>query len=399
MKLRRNPGPIAALAAALLFAIGTPAAKLLLGSISPWVLAGLLYIGSGVGLLTLRVVRKVSPPALERSGFVWLAAAVAFGGILGPVLLMWGLAHMTASGAALLLNAEGVFTALIAWFVFRENFDRRIVLGMLSVVAGALIISWPGAVEFGVALPALAVLGACLAWGIDNNLTRKIALADASYIAMVKGLAAGSTNLLLGLAAGASMPGVAAALAAGSVGFVSYGLSLVLFVLALRHLGAARTGAYFSTAPFAGAVLAILLLDEPITGPLLLGGAFMALGVWLHLTERHEHVHVHEALSHEHWHGHDEHHQHAHLDPVPASSRHFHRHVHEPLTHAHPHYPDAHHRHDHKKQEGWGDARHCDGRADGCMPHGVVYLVRHTGTDCIDACGNRKGRLQAMPVG
>src|SRR6266850_445276 len=259
-----NRGVPAALAAALLFGASTPLAKLLLGETSPWLLAGLLYLGSGLGLALLRIVLKEEPAGLAPGEARWLAGAVLSGGVLGPVLLMWGLSGMPASGAALLLNAEAVFTALIAWFVFRENFDRRIALGMALIVAGAVVLSWPGEAGFGTALPALSVIAACVAWGIDNNLTRKVALADARYIAMVKGLAAGMTNTALALFLGARLPEVSVVGAAAILGFSGYGISLVLFVHALRHLGAARTGAYFSTAPFAGAVVALVLLQESV---------------------------------------------------------------------------------------------------------------------------------------
>lgn len=343
----RNRGVLAALGAALLFGAGTPAAKFLLGSVSPWLLAGLLYLGSGIGLALIRTFRRDEPIQLQSSEIKWLVAAVVTGGMIGPALLMWGLSMMPASGASLLLNAEGVFTALLAWFVFRENFDRRIALGMALIVAGAVVLSWPGKAELGDVLPALAVLGACLAWAIDNNFTRKVSLGDALYIAMAKGLAAGITNLALALIAGATLPSVATMLAAGHLGLFSYGLSLVLFVVALRELGTARTGAYFSIAPFAGALIAITFLGEPVTVPLIAAGALMALGVWLHLTEQHEHEHTHNAIVHEHGHTHDIHHQHSHAQPVPPGTRHSHWHRHEHMTHKHPHYPDAHHRHDH----------------------------------------------------
>lgn len=278
----------------------------------------------------------------------WLFGAVLAGGGVGPVLLMFGLAGMPASGASLLLNAEGVFTALLAWFVFKENFDRRIALGMLAIVAGALVLSWPGDAQFGNLWPALAVLGACLSWGIDNNLTRKVSLADASWVAMVKGLAAGSVNLVIALALGASLPPAACRHAAGSavLGFFAYGISLMLFVVALRHLGTARTGAYFSVAPFFGALLAVVLLGEPVTPGLLLAGTLMAIGVWLHLSEQHAHSHRHEATEHEHEHEHDMHHDH-HAAGEDLPIRHTHRHRHAPLTHAHEHFPDEHHRHSH----------------------------------------------------
>jgi drug/metabolite transporter (DMT)-like permease len=262
------------------------------------------------------------------------------------VLLMFGLSGMPASGTSLLLNAEGVFTALLAWFAFRENFDRRIALGMLAIVAGALVLSWPGEARFGALWPTLAVLGACLAWGVDNNLTRKVSLADATWVAMVKGLAAGSVNLAIALALGASLPLLRLLGGAAVLGFFAYGISLTLFVLALRHLGSARTGAYFSVAPFFGAILAVALLGEPVTPGLLGAGALMALGVWLHLSERHEHPHRHEATEHEHEHEHDVHHDH-HAPGEAPPARHTHRHRHAPVTHTHEHFPDEHHRHSH----------------------------------------------------
>ena len=344
-----RPGVLAALGAAVLFGAGTPLTKRLLLGIDPWSLAGFLYLGSGVGLGAWRLLTHAPRVRLPSAEVAWFAGAIAFGGVLGPVLLMLGLKGMHASGAALLLNAESVFTALLAWFVFRENFDRRIALGMLSIVAGAVVLSGSGAGAqwsmYDISSAAL-VLGACLAWGIDNNLTRKVSLADATWVASVKGLVAGSVNLSLALASGASLPSVPVAGAAMMVGLLAYGVSLSLFVVALRHLGSARTGAYFSIAPFFGATLAVIMGD-PVTLPLVGAAALMGVGVWLHLTERHEHLHSHDELDHEHWHVHDEHHQHAHDDPVAPGTRHSHRHRHEAITHSHRHVPDVHHRHEH----------------------------------------------------
>lgn len=336
-----------ALGAALLFGAGTPAAKWLLGEASPWLLAGLLYLGSGLGLWIVRRARRAPPAHMTANDRWWLAGAIVTGGVLGPLLLLWGLRQMPASGASLLLNAEGMFTALIAWFAFRENFDRRIAFGMVAIVAGATILSWPWEARIGELLPVLAVLGACLAWAVDNNLTRRVSLADADFIAMVKGLSAGSVNLALALLAGAAFPAPLVVGASMLLGFFSYGLSLALFVMALRHLGTARTAAYFSVAPFAGALIAILALHDPVSWQLVAAAALMGVGVWLHVTERHEHQHVHEAIEHSHEHEHDAHHLHEHAEPVPPGARHAHWHRHEALTHVHGHYPDAHHRHRH----------------------------------------------------
>jgi drug/metabolite transporter (DMT)-like permease len=337
--------PVAgALAAAVLFGASTPAAKTLAGDLHPVLLAGLLYAGSGVGL-SLWVLFRRRRPRLSRAGWLWLGAAIASGGVIGPVLLMAGLASTSAASASLLLNLEGVFTALLAWFAFRENFDRRIALGMALIVAGgALLALQPGAFRGGFGGTA-AVAGACLAWAIDNNLTRKIAAADAASIAAIKGLVAGTVNLAIAWSIGAAWPGMAKAAAAAGTGFLGYGLSLALFVVALRELGAARTGAYFSTAPFVGVALSLLLLGETPAGVFWPAAALMAAGVWLHVSERHEHEHVHEPLEHEHRHVHDAHHRHEHDASWDGAEPHSHRHRHERLVHRHPHYPDIHHQH------------------------------------------------------
>lgn len=344
----RQPGVMAALGAALLFGGSTPLAKgLLLLSVNPWLLAGLLYLGSGAGLALYRLARHASAGNLPLKELRWLAGAILAGGVVGPVLLMFGLTGMPASGASLLLNAEGVLTALLAWFVFRENFDRRIALGMVAILAGALVLGWPGEARFSTVWPALAVVGACLAWGIDNNLTRKVSLADATWIAMIKGLVAGSVNLAIAFWLGATWPPLHLLVGVLLVGWLAYGVSLALFVVSLRHLGTARTGAYFSVAPFFGAVLAIPLLGEPVSARLLIAAVLMGLGVWLHLTEQHRHIHIHEPIEHEHEHEHDDHHQHPHNEPMPPSAKHYHQHRHEPLIHCHTHFPDSHHRHSH----------------------------------------------------
>lgn len=330
----------------MLFGAGAPAAKYLLGSVSPWLLAGLLYTGSGLGLGLIRLIRRSPRVRLARAEYLPLGGAILFGGILGPVLLMVGLVGMPASGASLMLNAEGVFTALLAWFVFRENVDRRIALGMLAIVTGAIVLSVPAGADLGTALPSLAVIGACLCWGIDNNLTRIVALNDATWLAAIKGAVAGPVNLALAFALGAQLPAIGNVAAALVVGFFAYGVSLVLFIVAMRHVGTARAGAYYSVAPFFGAVLAVGL-GEPVTVALVAASLLMAVGVWLHLTERHEHEHTHEAITHEHWHVHDDHHQHEHDEAVAPGVRHKHVHTHDPITHTHEHYPDSHHRHSH----------------------------------------------------
>ncbi|NDL63697.1 DMT family transporter [Acerihabitans arboris] len=342
----RHPGVLAALGAAILFGAGTPLAKLLLNSVNPWLLAGLLYLGSGLGLTLYRIIRRAPAARLPRREAPWFAGAIVAGGIIAPVLLMLGLSAMPASGASLLVNAEGVFTSLLAWLAFKENVDRRIALGMAAIVAGALVLSWPGEARFEGLWPSLAILGACFAWGVDNNLTRKVSLTDATWIAAVKGLAAGLVNLSLAFIAGVALPAWPDIAGALVLGFLAYGVSLALFVIGLRHLGTARTGAYFSIAPFLGTLLAVIMGD-PITAQMLSAGALMAIGIGLHLTERHHHPHVHQPMEHDHQHRHDEHHQHPHDEAIAPDTVHRHWHRHDPITHSHPHFPDAHHRHDH----------------------------------------------------
>jgi drug/metabolite transporter (DMT)-like permease len=343
------PGVPLALGSAVLFGASAPVSKVLLGSIDPWLLAGVLYLGAGIGLAAVHFGRAFSGSGhaeapLRLSDLPWLVAIVIFGGILGPLLLMFGLSATSAASGSLLLNLEGLATMGIAWLVLRENVDRRLLFGAGAILAGAIVLSWQGqGVRFDLGLALIA--GACLAWGIDNNLTRRLSAADPVQIAMIKGLAAGSTNLVLALALGAQLPGPALLAGGAFAGFLGIGLSLVMFMLGLRYLGTARTGAYFSLAPFIGAAVSVVMFREAVTPQLVMAGALMAIGLWLHLAERHDHEHRHEALEHEHAHVHDEHHQHHHDGPVSEPHSHWHRH--EPLRHSHPHYPDLHHRHGH----------------------------------------------------
>jgi len=321
-----NRNVLFALLAAALFGASTPFAKLLVGDMSPVLLAGLLYLGSGLGLTLIRLVRDRGWQAsgLTRAEWPWLLGAIFFGGVAGPVALMLGLTTTSGSSASLLLNLEAVLTAVIAWVVFKENADKRIVLGMVSIVAGGLVLSWPGRSTGSSDWVGPALIGiACLCWAIDNNLTRKVSASDALFIAGSKGIMAGLANTLLALALGATLPGFYTTLATLGVGLLGYGFSLVMFVLALRGLGTARTGAYFSTAPFIGAFLSLVVFGESTGFQFWIAAVLMGFGVWLHLTEKHEHVHEHDPLAYEHTHSH------------------------ESIRHSHAHFPDIHHRHGH----------------------------------------------------
>ena len=349
-----HKGVLYALLAAALFGASTPFAKMLVGHVAPVALAGLLYLGGGTGLLACYLVRALvqraqhdQPVALTAPDLPWLGGAIAAGGVAGPVLLMIGLTLTPASEASLLLNMEGVLTAILAWCVFKEHFNRRILIGMLLIIVAGVLLSVEQMPELGVPWGALAIIGACLCWAIDNNLTRKVSASDPLQIAGIKGLVAGTVNLGIALYMGLLMPDTRTVLTAGLVGFFGYGLSLVMFVLALRHLGTARTGAYFSAAPFVGAAISLAMLGDRPGVLFWIAAALMGGGIWLHLTEHHDHEHAHAPTEHTHEHSHDSHHQHEHDFDWSGQEPHAHVHRHAPLTHSHPHYPDIHHRHRH----------------------------------------------------
>jgi drug/metabolite transporter (DMT)-like permease len=342
-----------ALGSAALFGVSAPAAKALLAVTDPWLLAGLLYLGSGVslglGIVGRRTVTGARPTEapLSPGDWPWLSGAILTGGLLAPVLLMFGLSRGSAAESALLLNLEGVFTALLAWVVFHEHVDRRIAAGMIAISTGAVVLAWNPVGSLILDLSSLMVAGACLAWALDNNLTRRVSAGDPIQIAALKGLVAGVVNTTIALTWDPRLPGLTTIAGAALLGVVSYGASLVLYILALRGLGAGRTSAYFSVAPFVGAVVGVAMLGEPASARFIVAGMLMGVGVWLHVTERHEHEHHHEPIEHEHRHHHDEHHQHAHPAGTPTRSPHTHWHAHGPLHHSHPHFPDLHHRHGH----------------------------------------------------
>lgn len=353
---QKNFGFVYAILAAILFGSSMPFAKILLREIHPWLLAGLFYLGSSIGVLLLYLAQQLSSVAkikdapLTSVDSKWLVFAILFGGILAPILLMNGLLKVSASSASLLLNLEAVFTALIAWLVFKEHVDYKIGIGMFLTVLGSVFLSWSGSLSLGSYVGIILIAGSCLCWAIDNNLTRKISAANPLQISLLKCLIAGLTNSCLAAFYTNSFPPLKYVLIACFVGFIGYGLSLAFYVLGLRHVGAARTGAYFSLAPFIGAILAIILLKDPISLQFVVASLLMGIGIWIHITEYHAHEHLHEQSEHSHRHVHDEHHQHEH-EQLPDNSKeepHTHVHKHRPIRHSHPHYPDTHHIHIHK---------------------------------------------------
>ncbi|TFH10670.1 MAG: DMT family transporter [Nitrosomonadales bacterium] len=346
------PAPVlAALAAAALFGASTPLAKQFVNSMPAMLLVGILYLGSGVGLFVLRVFRDRGwrNPGLTTKEWPWLLGTIAFGGIAGPVLLMLGLMHTPAASASLLLNLEGVFTAVLAWVVFKENADQKTVTGMLCIVTGGLLLSWTeqdGNFGADSMLGSLYILAACLCWAIDNNLMRKVSVSDTLFTAGFRGVVSAAINIGWALLLGYTIPIWPVTGKVMFIGFLGYGLSLVLFLLALRGLGAARTGAYFGIAPLFGVALAVLLFQENTSVWFWGAGLLMGIGLYLHLTEQHEHIHQHTTLCHAHRHVHDEHHQHRH-ELWDSKQPHDHVHEHTMLEHSHRHVPDIHHRHTH----------------------------------------------------
>jgi drug/metabolite transporter (DMT)-like permease len=293
MLLAHHRGAAFALASALLFGGSTPLSKALVGDIHPVLLAALLYLSSGLGLLVVRLCQRLflirTPDTTARlgvNGSLWLGAAILSGGVIAPILLMSGLARTSGSTASLLLNLEGVLTAVLAWLVVGERLDQRLAFSMTSIVGGAAVLSWQGQPSFTTLLGPLLVVGACLAWAIDNNLTRKVSSSDPVTIAMLKGLVAGTFNLSVAISIEVDQADPRAIGAASLVGVISYGISNVLFVLALRELGTARTAAYYSTAPFFGALIALMVLREPMTTSFFSAAALMGFGVLLQLTQR-----------------------------------------------------------------------------------------------------------------
>ena len=345
---RDRPRGAAALAlvAAALFGATTPVASVLARTVSPLWLSAALYAGVACVLAFAWSERR----SLARGDVPWLVLSALVGGVAAPVLLVVGLRATDAATASLLLAIEPVATAAIAWLVVREHASRQTVAGMACIALGAIVLAWRGSPN--ASLGALAVVGAATCWAIDNNLARRIASSNAVAIAGIKGVVAASVAILLALAVQDPRPAAALFGLGALLGLVGYGCSLVLYVRALRVLGTARTGAYFATAPFAGAVLALAFGHAPFGIRLVLAGALMAVGVWLHATEQHEHEHVHPAEEHEHWHAHDdEHHLHAHeeLDDAWAPGAvHAHVHTHERTAHVHAHTPDEEHRHTHE---------------------------------------------------
>jgi drug/metabolite transporter (DMT)-like permease len=345
-----------ALISAVLFGMSTPLSKLLLGEMEPISLAALLYLGSGIGLLAfyfaqrLLVRAKSSEARLNKRDLPWLTGAILFGGVAAPIILLFSLRNTPAATASLLLNFECVATTLIAILAFKEAAGKRIITAIALITLAAILLSLDLNAAWGVSLGALGILLACLFWGMDNNFTRMISAKDPVIITMVKGLAAGCVSLVLAFLVGQGFPDIKTVLLAILLGSLSYGGSIVLFIQAMRGLGAARTSALFNTAPFVGMLMSFAIFSNMPGWTFYTGLPLMLFGTFLIIYEKHHHTHLHPAVTHEHAHNHnDGHHSHPHESPVEGS--HSHLHTHEEVTHDHEHRPDIHHQHEH---ENWG---------------------------------------------
>ncbi|MBV7274075.1 EamA family transporter [Clostridiaceae bacterium UIB06] len=340
--------------AAILFGSSAPISKILLGKIDPIPLAAFIYIGSGVGLLIFKIIEKYfstnynKEAPLGKKDIPWLLAAVFFGGVFAPIILMNSLKTTPASTASLLLNFESVATTVIAVCFFKESAGKRIWFSIIFITLAAIILSWDFSNQWGLSIGAIGVITACVSWGMDNNFTGKISLKDPFSIVIIKGIGAGSFSLILAIILKSSFPSIGVIVEAMILGCFSYGLSIVLFVLALRELGSARTSALFGTSPFIGALVSFVLCGDKISLTFVMGFPLMVIGTVLLLKENHEHKHLHKAITHEHKHNHiDGHHGHVHDEKVDKDIYHSHVHTHDIIEHSHPHTPDSHHKHVH----------------------------------------------------
>ena len=343
------------LTAAILFGASAPLAKLLLGEIQPVVLAAFLYLGSGVGLFSYKIILRIvdresnKEAELKKNDFPWLLGSILSGGVAAPILLMFSLKHTPAATTSLLLNFEGVATALIATLAFHEAVGKRVWSAAAFATVASVLLSLDTTGGWSFSLGAVGILGACVLWGIDNNFTRNISLKDPIDIVIIKGIAAGSFSLILALLLGDPLPNFYSLLLSSALGLFSYGLSIVFFIFAMRGLGSSRTSTYFASAPFIGAAISFVIFREPPNTLFIISLPIMITGAFLLFSERHSHRHTHLEIEHEHMHSHEDgHHSHTHSVEY-GKEVHSHLHKHERLMHEHPHAPDIHHRHDHEK--------------------------------------------------
>lgn len=351
MDRRHIPSIIQALIAALLFGASAPLAKSLLGDVEPVLLAAFLYLGSGFGLLIIKFFQYINQQGfnneaqINKSDYLWLAGAILAGGVAAPIILLISLKSTPAATASLLLCFEGVATTLVAFIVFKESISHRAWLAIALITLASIFLSINLNADWGLSFGALGIIAASVLWGIDNNFTRTISSKDPLSIVTIKGLSAGVFSLGLAIIIGNKIPGWKVIFSAMLLGSLSYGLSIVLFIHAMRGLGAARTSALFSTAPISGIILSIIMFNELPSWLFLVALPVMFIGTMLLVNENHEHEHIHTCIAHEHSHKHDDHHQHDHENNY--AQKHSHVHEHDEFVHKHHHMPDLSHRHIH----------------------------------------------------
>lgn len=351
MKTRSISSITMAILAAILFGVSAPLSKALLGSVQPTVLASLLYFGCGLGVLVFKFtktlfIKEKKESGISKKDIPWLAGVILTGGVAAPIILMFSLKATPAATASLLLNFEAIATALIAALFFKESLGRRVWIAIAVMTAAAVILTWSSTGKWGISIGTAGIVAACLLWGADNNLTRMISLKDPLTITIVKGIGAGAVSLMISLWTSAAFPGVELMILALILGAFSYGISIVLFILSMRQLGAARTSAFFGSAPFIGAIISIVIFGESPAPQFYISLPVMIIGAILIIKEKHQHIHIHENIQHDHKHSHDDlHHNHVHEDGFLGV--HSHAHLHERIEHDHPHMPDTHHRHNH----------------------------------------------------
>ncbi len=348
--MKKN-GLYSAILSAILFGISPVACKAIVGEMSPFLLAGLLYLGSGLGLVGVVLHQRIpisdNLGRLSRHHCLYLIGAITAGGVAAPLFLAFGIRYGTATEVSLLLNFETVATTILAWMIFHEYIGYRLWIGKILIIGASILIIVSGSKGVHLSVPGLSVLAACILWGLDNNLTREIESLPASLLACVKGLSAGIFNILLSLFLFQSQVTAFQVTGALAIGALSYGASLVFFIHALREIGSARTSTWFASGPFIGTLLSVLVLGERPPGEYWIAALIMLSGMFFLYGESHLHRHQHKRLAHSHPHLHDEHHRHEH-GAEDVKEPHDHYHVHEKMTHSHVHWPDIHHRHGHE---------------------------------------------------
>jgi drug/metabolite transporter (DMT)-like permease len=343
-------GLYSAIISAILFGMSPVACKAIVGQMPSSLLAGLLYLGSASGLTGV-VIRQTNKDfdilrSLSIKQWANLAGVILSGGILAPLCLAYGIRNGTASEVSLLLNFESVATTLIAWMIFHEFIGYRVWIGKVLIIGASIVVVLTDSNGVRLSISGLSVLTACILWGIDNNLTRELEILPASLLACMKGWIAGTFNVLLFFVLFRSPVTTFQVSGTLIIGALSYGASLVLFIHALRQIGAARTSTWFASGPFIGTILSVVVLGERPPNQYWLAALVMLSGMFLLYWEVHRHAHRHEGLAHSHPHEHDEHHWHEH-DVEDCKGSHDHFHEHKPITHSHSHWPDIHHRHIH----------------------------------------------------